>query len=110
MCPIVRRANGELEEPGHQEVGLPLGIAEGLNYEQATIQLRPGDTIVLYTDGINESMDLRGEFFGIDRIRRHVQSGAGPEKLGETIIDDIRHFVGRGPQNDDMCLVCFGRS
>lgn len=110
MCPIVRRANGQIEEPGHQEVGLPLGIAEGLNYEQATIQLGPGDTIVLYTDGINESMDLRGEFFGIDRIRRHVQSGAGPEKLGETIVDDIRRFVGRGPQNDDMCLVCFGRS
>jgi serine phosphatase RsbU (regulator of sigma subunit)/pSer/pThr/pTyr-binding forkhead associated (FHA) protein len=109
MCPIVRRKSGEIDEPGHKEVGLPLGIAEGLNYEPVTISLSPGESVVLYTDGVNESMDLRGEFFGIDRIRRHVQAGRAPEALGETIIDDVRKFVGRGPQNDDMCLVCFGR-
>jgi serine phosphatase RsbU (regulator of sigma subunit)/pSer/pThr/pTyr-binding forkhead associated (FHA) protein len=109
MCPIVRRKSGAIDEPGHKEVGLPLGIAEGLNYEPVTITLSAGESVVLYTDGVNESMDLRGEFFGIDRIRRHVQGGHAPEPLGQTIIEDVRRFVGRGPQNDDMCLVCFGR-
>lgn len=110
MCPIVRRANGVIEEPGHQEVGLPLGVAEGLSYEHATITLSAGETVVLYTDGVNESMDAQGEFFGIDRIRRHVQAGKSAEELGQAIIDDVQVFVGRSPQNDDMCLVCFGRT
>lgn len=109
MCPIVHRHTGEIEEPGHKEVGLPLGIAEGLAYEHATVKLLPGDTVVLYTDGVNESMDLQGEFFGIDRIRRHVQAKHSVPELGQTIIDDVQAFVGRGPQVDDMCLVCFGR-
>lgn len=109
MCPIVRRKSGEIEEPGHKEVGLPLGIAEGLSYEQMNIQLSAGDTLVLYTDGVNESMDLQGEFFGIDRIRRHAKLGGSAEAVGQAIIDDVRTFVGRGPQIDDMCLVCFGR-
>lgn len=109
MCPIVRRKNGVIEEPGHKEVGLPLGVAEGLAYEHASIILEPGEVVVLYTDGVNESMDLKGEFFGIDRIRRHVQTMKQAELLGQSIIDDVQTFVGRGPQIDDMCLVCFGR-
>jgi phosphoserine phosphatase RsbU/P len=109
MCPIVRRANGQLEEPGHKEVGLPLAVAEGLSYQPCNIVLEPGATMVLYTDGVNESMDATGEFFGIDRIRRHAQAAKDPEALGQEIIDDVTRFVGRGPQVDDMCLVCFGR-
>jgi serine phosphatase RsbU (regulator of sigma subunit) len=109
MCPIVRRADGEIEEPGHPQVGLPLGITDGLNYEQVTFRIAPGESVVLYTDGVNESMDLEGEFFGIDRIRKHVLVDKLPTALGKAIIEDVRHFVGRAPQNDDMCLVCFGR-
>ena len=109
MCPIVRRKNGAIEEPGHKEVGLPLGVAEGLTYSHADITLARCDTVVLYTDGVNESMDPQGEFFGIDRIRRHVQGGLAPELLGRAIIDDVDQFVGGKPPIDDMCLVCFGR-
>lgn len=110
MCPVVRRASGKIEEPGNDEVGLPLGVVDGLNYQQITIPLQPGEVMVLYTDGVNESMDLAGDFFGIERIRKHVALVQTPDKLGQTIIDDVRHFVGRGPQIDDMCLVCFGRA
>ncbi|HTN75448.1 MAG TPA: GAF domain-containing SpoIIE family protein phosphatase, partial [Pirellulaceae bacterium] len=109
MCPIVLRAKGNLEEPGNPQVGLPLGVADGLNYEQVTVVIHPGETVVLYTDGVNEAMNLAGEFFGIDRVRGHMSLGNSPEKLGQLIIDDVRKFVGRGPQIDDMCLVCFGR-
>ncbi len=109
MCPVIRRVNGELEEPGNAEVGLPLGIADGLTYQQLTINLQRGEVVVLYTDGVNESMNLAGDFFGIDRIRTHVVEIKTPDMLGQKIIEDVRQFVGRGPQVDDMCLVCFGR-
>jgi serine phosphatase RsbU (regulator of sigma subunit) len=109
MCPIVRRKNGKLEEPGYEQVGLPLGVTDGLHYEQMSISVERGELVVLYTDGVNDSMDIQGEFFGIDRIRKHTLGGKVVATLGQTIIDDVRHFVGRAPQNDDMCLVCFGR-
>lgn len=109
MCPILRRADGRIEEPGHKEVGLPLGVAEGLAYQDVKVTLGPDELMVLYTDGVNESMDVRGDFFGIDRIRKHVMRGQTPGELGMAIIEDVRQFVGRAPQNDDMCLVCFGR-
>ena len=109
MCPILRRASGRIEEPGHKEVGLPLGVAEGLSYDDIAVTLGPGDLSLLYTDGVNDSMDVRVDFFGIDRIRKHVTHGRTAEELGTEIIDDVRQFVGRAPQNDDMCLVCIGR-
>jgi serine phosphatase RsbU (regulator of sigma subunit)/pSer/pThr/pTyr-binding forkhead associated (FHA) protein len=109
MCPIVRRKNGVIEEPGHAEVGLPLGVMDDLQYQQVTFNLGLGELLVMYTDGVNESMDLAGEFFGIDRIRRHVQKLANVSLLGEAIMDDVQQFVGRAQPNDDMCLVCLGR-
>lgn len=109
MCPVVRRTSGQIEEPGEPQVGLPLGIADGLVYEQALIRLGGGDTVVLYTDGVNEAMDTTGEFFGIERLHRHAQASPVVETIGAAIVADVREFIGRGPQNDDMCLVCFGR-
>jgi serine phosphatase RsbU (regulator of sigma subunit) len=109
MCPIVRRKSGELEEPGDPKVGLPLGVMDGLQYQQVTFNLGVGELLVMYTDGVNESMDLAGEFFGIERIRRRIQEIAQVTLLGETIMDDVHLFVGRAQPNDDMCLVCLGR-
>jgi len=111
MAPLHRRANGQLEEPGESIAGLPLGITGGISYQQLEVQIQPGDTLMLYTDGINESIDARGEFFSIDRMRKMLKEQTGrPQQLGTAMIEDLRRFLGRAPQNDDMCLVCFGRA
>ena len=66
--------------------------------------------LTLYTDGVNESIDAAGGFYTIERLREQIKKLAGPPAtLGQTIIDDVRQFLGKAPQNDDMCLVCFGR-
>ncbi len=111
MAPLHCRAAGTVEEPGEQIAGLPLGITDALGYEQAEIEIAKGEILTLYTDGINESIDADGAFYTIERLRNHVRQPATPvTKLGQAIIEDVRRFLGKANQNDDMCLVCFGRT
>jgi phosphoserine phosphatase RsbU/P len=68
--------------------GLPLGafdVFERNGYESVTIALMPGDAMILYTDGISEARNQRGEFFGpegIDRVLRSVPRGHPTELIG----------------------------
>lgn len=111
MPPLVRRVGGKVEEPGEAVAGLPLGITEGVTYVPTEISIEPGDTVTLYTDGIHESLDAKGAFYSTDRLRRHAaQRGGSPAEFGAFLIEDVRRFLGKAPQNDDMCLVCFGRT
>ncbi|MEX2174906.1 MAG: SpoIIE family protein phosphatase [Pirellulaceae bacterium] len=111
MAPLHRRADGRIEEPGEAIAGLPLGITDELVYEQCEISIERGDLLTLYTDGINESIDASGAFYTIDRLRGHCgKLPAEPPAVGQTIVDDVRRFLGKAPQIDDMCLVCFGRT
>ena len=109
MLPIVRRRGSEIEEVGEKEAGIPLSIDETFEYEQVTTRLEAGDFVTMYTDGINEAMDPQGQLFTVERIRQQVSQATGPELLGARVIADLRDFVGDHPQNDDVCLVCFGR-
>jgi len=111
MAPLVRRKNEEIEEPSEDIAGLPLGVTDALGYEQCEVEIRQGDTFTLFTDGLNESIDSGGAFYTIARLRDQVRKlGATPGIAGPAIIEDVRNFLGKAPQNDDMCLVCFGRS
>jgi serine phosphatase RsbU (regulator of sigma subunit) len=111
MAPLHRRASGAVEEPGEKIAGLPLGITDALGYEQAEIEIGKGDILTLYTDGVNESIDMQGAFYTIDRLRGQLRQPAGSvARLGQSIIEDVRRFLGKANQNDDMCLVCFGRT
>lgn len=110
MAPLARRASGQIEEPSESLAGLPLGVTDALPYEQCAFEIAPGDTLTLFTDGINESIDTSGAFYTIDRLRDQVKKlGADVKSLGPAIIEDVRRFLGKAPQNDDMCLVCCGR-
>ena len=111
MAPIIRRKQGGIDEPGTSTGGLPLGLVDGTEYEHETTKLQPGDVAVLYTDGINESSDDKGEQYGIPRIRTWASGKLdSPQKIGQAIVDDVKRFVGKKPQDDDMCVVCFGRT
>jgi phosphoserine phosphatase RsbU/P len=110
MAPLVRRKNGTIEEPSENIAGLPLGVTDALGYEQCEVEIGSGDTFTLYTDGVNESIDSGGAFYTIDRLRELVKKlGDKPAAACPAIIEDVRKFLGKAPQNDDMCMVCFGR-
>lgn len=109
MAPMVRRKDGRIEEPSDDIAGLPLGIMEGLEYEQCTAELAPGDYLVQYTDGINESMNLAGELYTIERIKELVTAEVMPDVLSDRLLKSVEQFVGTAPQADDMCMVIYGR-
>jgi sigma-B regulation protein RsbU (phosphoserine phosphatase) len=111
MWPIHRKSDGSVHEPAIELGGLALGITDDVDYQQIELTLGPGESLTLYTDGINEAQDVDGKLYGIDRIRELVTANKPtiPE-LGQTIIDDVRRFMLRAKQFDDMCLVCLGRA
>ena len=111
MSPLHRTKDGVVLSPADDITGIPLGITDGVIYSQSEIVLGSGESLTLYTDGINEALDGDGQQYTIPRIKDHVLANhkSIPE-LGQIIIDDVRRFMGRAKQNDDMCLVCLGRA
>jgi phosphoserine phosphatase RsbU/P len=111
MTPIVRDPSGQVREVGDEAVGLPLGIVEGIEYEQFQFTLQPGEIVTLYTDGINEAMNVDDAEYTIPRVKEMLsQDAASIEALGEAVVADVRRHIGARAQYDDMCLVAFGRS
>ncbi|QDS90092.1 Phosphoserine phosphatase RsbU [Rosistilla ulvae] len=110
MPPIVLSPDGKLSEPGEEESGVPIAVMDGFEYERITVPIKPGDLAVLYTDGINEAMDINDEEFGMERVRAAVLAGGKPEVIGERILAEISDFAGNAPQFDDMCIVILGRN
>ncbi len=110
MAPLWLKAGGSVEEPGDAEAGLPIGIVEDFEYELASIQVEPGDRLVLYTDGINEAPSADGSMFGICRLQKLVSERSdGLQSAGEAIISSVHDFIEGTEQADDMCLVIVGR-
>lgn len=105
-APILRRANGSLEtlETG----GLPLGIELGAGYETASLELKAGDALILFTDGVVEAFNESGEEFGNDRwvgAIRNLPDWKAQETL-QFLMKRVDEFVGATRQSDDItCLV-----
>ena len=85
---------------------LPLGIDYGAWYEEADVQLQPGDALLLYTDGITEAKALSGEFFGEDRLQHAIFNGhATANELVDNVRGQVRHhLLGQRP-TDDQTMV-----
>ncbi|MGC8639011.1 MAG: SpoIIE family protein phosphatase [Isosphaeraceae bacterium] len=107
---LLRRAGGQIEEIICAGAGPPLGVVRDAAYEPTRLMLEPGDTVLLYSDGVVDAHDRKNGLFGLDRLRRELaEAPAGVASVGETILAAVRdHSAGRS-QFDDITLVCFGR-
>ncbi|WP_419918281.1 PP2C family protein-serine/threonine phosphatase [Candidatus Poriferisocius sp.] len=87
--------------------GVALGVAPDIAYSQHTVTLAPGDTIVLFTDGVTEAMNASKEQFGMQRLIE-VFNGRPPSSASaatEAVFEYVREFTGDAPQSDDItCL------
>lgn len=108
---MIRKTDGAIVELGEASVGIPLGVMEDFPYDVVEYTIQPGETAVIYTDGVSEAMNHGGELYGIERLRQLVQkSQAGAaEELGKTILADVRKHADGRPQNDDITIMVFGR-
>ena len=103
--PILRRADGSVEHL--VEGGVALGVLPDARYEERPVALRPGDVLVLYTDGISEAESPGGEQFGGRRLedclaRLHERSAQG---ILEGVIGEVRDWAAERGLNDDLTLV-----
>jgi predicted ester cyclase len=87
--------------------GMPLGLMPGMGYEEKEIVLQEGDSALLYTDGLVEAHDPKGEMFGFPRLQALVSELAEEESsLGEALLEELYSFVGEGwEQEDDITLL-----
>jgi len=108
LRPLLRKANGEvLSLEGAADV--PLGIDEETEFIQDSFQLEPGDTVVIFTDGVVEATDPDQEQFGDERVLEVLSASSGtPAAVKETILSAVKEFFRGAPPNDDLTLVCFG--
>jgi sigma-B regulation protein RsbU (phosphoserine phosphatase) len=83
-----------------------LGLFEEWRCEVAEVQLSPGDTLVLYTDGITEAADAGGEEFGDLRLQQTVTGGLGlpVSQMQQRVLDAVQQFS-NGKQEDDVTIV-----
>jgi phosphoserine phosphatase RsbU/P len=120
LPPFLRRADGAVAAVGIEQISVPLGVIDELDCEQMTLALTPGDSLVIFTDGISEAMNMNNDLYGLARIHEQVagtevgmaEGGhpGGVKQLGDQILQDVKRFVGKRAQSDDMCLLCFGRT
>jgi phosphoserine phosphatase RsbU/P len=109
--PPIWRRGPKLAKPVAEAVtSLPLGVDHDVEYAPYTMPIDPGDSLILYTDGITEAMNTRDELYGLQRLEKSLASNVdGVNLLGRRILEDVKRFVGVRTQSDDMCLTCFGR-
>jgi sigma-B regulation protein RsbU (phosphoserine phosphatase) len=106
---IVVRQDGQVELQDTSELGFPLGLEANVAQfvDELSIDLQPGDGVVLYSDGITEATNEAGKFYGLERLCEVVsQHWTQPaEIIKERVVTDVQKFIGPQPLNDDLTLV-----
>ena len=97
--------------------GGALGIADDWTWEQRTVRLAPGDTLVLYSDGITEAQNAEMSLFGEERLRQVIQAHLGSpgsktaraQDLLDAVLAEVRVHAGGAAQSDDITLMVLAR-
>jgi sigma-B regulation protein RsbU (phosphoserine phosphatase) len=102
-APILLRADGRVEQVGVG--GTAAGMVAQVSYQPVTIRLNRGDTMLMFTDGIDEAVGADGQY-GVDRLVALLPpyAGAGPEVLCEVVEQHVIEYVDGGT-HDDMALL-----
>ncbi len=91
--------------------GVPIGITDDVEYEQARVRFNPGDIVVLYTDGITEMRNEEKEEYGKPRLQRLIMDNhdLNAQEIVEKIVADVDYFRGNAAPHDDMTTLVMKR-
>jgi len=108
---FVFRATNPGSPESYIRTGAPLGIFGDLQWDVGTLQLNPGDILLLYTDGVNEAQNIDEQFYGYERLLEVTGSKLNQNavELHNAIIDNVKRFVGNAPQFDDITVMVVKR-
>ena len=95
------------EPPG----GMPLGVFEDAKFGERELQLKPGETLLVYTDGVTEAMNQARDLFGEERLLEALAQRASlnAEKLTECVVEKVEDFVREAERSDDITLLAVKR-
>src|SRR3984957_15691129 len=98
--------HGVAEEP-FTEGSYPVGLVQEAEYVTARVKLEPGDTLILFSDGVTEAMDPGEELYGVPRLREVLtgQSDCALDKLQKSILESVENFSKGAHQADDLTLL-----
>lgn len=104
--PLVRRADGSVEWLLAKS-GPMLAVIDGAPYRARTAELRPGDTLFLYTDGVTEAMDSRGTLFGDGRLEETLRAApdGSPASICRFVRAAVAAFAAGAPAADDLTVL-----
>jgi serine phosphatase RsbU (regulator of sigma subunit) len=94
------------------QTGIPLGMFPAMAWQRRQAQLRPGDVLVMYTDGFSEAQDSSQAEFGEARLLEIVRASRdrGATAVQQALIDGVSEFIGDAPQFDDLTLLVASRA
>jgi predicted ATPase/serine phosphatase RsbU (regulator of sigma subunit)/tRNA A-37 threonylcarbamoyl transferase component Bud32 len=106
---IVVRQGGQVELVDTLDLGLPVGLVEGIAdfVGELCVELGPSDGVVLYSDGFTEAQNEAGEFYGLERLCAVVSQhwAESAEEIKEAVVRDARGFIGGQTVYDDLTLL-----
>jgi sigma-B regulation protein RsbU (phosphoserine phosphatase) len=104
--PILIRQNGSAEE-AFTEGSFPVGLVPHAEYFTAAVKLEPGDTLVLFSDGVTEAMDPKEDFFGIPRLVQLLtgQNDTPLDEMQKLLLEAVENFSRGASQADDLTLL-----
>ncbi|HET8738935.1 MAG TPA: ATP-binding SpoIIE family protein phosphatase, partial [Acidimicrobiia bacterium] len=106
--PYVRTGEGVVEL---RATGMPLGLMQGMGYEERTHRLEDGDLMVLTSDGITEAHNPDGEMYGFSRLLGKVGTSGKDDDLVDSLVGDLERWTGPdAEQEDDITLVVVRRA
>lgn len=104
-CYLYRANTAEIEPV--RSTHLPLGVLDRKSFKDdcLTFELACDDRFYMWSDGIHEARDTRGEMFGEERLQQVFKSGIDADKLFEGILSQVQSFIGEGEKDDDLSLI-----
>jgi sigma-B regulation protein RsbU (phosphoserine phosphatase) len=86
---------------------MPLGVFEDAKFGERTLELKAGETLLVYTDGVTEAMNPQRELFGEERLKEAVRGQAklSTEKLAERVVQQVAQFARGAEPSDDITLL-----
>ena len=108
--PYILHADGTVEML-KSACNLVLGVMEGMPYTSGSLQLEPGDTLVMYTDGVTEAENMEHDQFGESRLETELAGlkGATSRQIVDTINAKVKEFIDGAPQSDDITQLVIRR-
>jgi sigma-B regulation protein RsbU (phosphoserine phosphatase) len=99
------------EAISNQAPSFPLGVMEGFEYVSCQVSLEPGDSILAFTDGVTDAMDIHDLQLETKGLYAAVQGQpCSPRALVEQVVKVVKQFADGRRQHDDIALVGFGRT